>query len=81
MYEMEHFLKCVHNINWTVVRPPRLQNALATAKEFLDRRGLLCPRLGTLLDATLLPGAMLPTSCCRCWTPTPGYRGVAMTTK
>ncbi|XP_062387038.1 flavin reductase (NADPH)-like [Sardina pilchardus] len=43
MYEMEHFLKRVHNINWTVVRPPGLQNAPATAKEFLTHEGYFVP--------------------------------------
>lgn len=31
MYEMEHFLKGVHNIDWTVVRPPGLRNEPATS--------------------------------------------------
>lgn len=30
MYEMEHYLKQVNNIDWTVVRPPGLRNEPAT---------------------------------------------------
>lgn len=43
MYEMEHFLKGVHNIDWTVVRPPGLRNEPATTKEFLTHEGYFVP--------------------------------------
>ncbi|XP_012681948.1 flavin reductase (NADPH)-like [Clupea harengus] len=43
MYEMEHYLKQVNNIDWTVVRPPGLRNEPATAKEFLTREGYFVP--------------------------------------
>lgn len=37
MYEMEHFLKRVNNINWTVVRPPGLRNEPATSEIYYQQ--------------------------------------------
>ncbi|XP_063070831.1 flavin reductase (NADPH)-like [Engraulis encrasicolus] len=43
MHEMEHTLKKIHNIDWTVVRPPGLRDEPATAKEFLTNEGYWVP--------------------------------------
>ncbi|KAI4901691.1 hypothetical protein NFI96_029232 [Prochilodus magdalenae] len=43
MYEMEQLLQKTEDINWTVVRPPGLQNIPATEKEFLTDEGYYVP--------------------------------------
>ncbi|XP_062991529.1 flavin reductase (NADPH)-like [Elgaria multicarinata webbii] len=45
MHEMENYLKeeC-SDLSWTVVRPPGLQNAPATDKEFLTHEGYFVPQ-------------------------------------
>lgn len=43
MYEMEKLLEKTEDINWTVVRPPGLQNTPVTDKEFLTHEGYYVP--------------------------------------
>ncbi|OCU00144.1 uncharacterized protein At2g34460, chloroplastic [Xenopus laevis] len=44
MYEMEHYLeKECSDLNWTVVRPPGLQNNPATDKEIMTSEGFFVP--------------------------------------
>nr|XP_057927385.1 flavin reductase (NADPH)-like [Doryrhamphus excisus]XP_057927386.1 flavin reductase (NADPH)-like [Doryrhamphus excisus] len=43
MFEMEQFLQSVHDINWTVVRPPGLKNLPSSALEVLTHEGYFVP--------------------------------------
>ncbi|XP_060763016.1 uncharacterized protein YwnB-like isoform X3 [Neoarius graeffei] len=43
MYEMEKLLEKTEDIDWTVVRPPGLQNTPVTDKEFLTHEGYYVP--------------------------------------
>uniref|UniRef100_A0A8C5ABL3 Flavin reductase (NADPH)-like n=1 Tax=Gadus morhua TaxID=8049 RepID=A0A8C5ABL3_GADMO len=43
MFHMETALQGVHDLNWTVVRPPGLQNLPASEKDFLTHEGYSVP--------------------------------------
>ncbi|CAL8348152.1 unnamed protein product [Lota lota] len=43
MHQMETALQELDDINWTVVRPPGLQNLPASAKEFMTHEGYFVP--------------------------------------
>lgn len=82
MFEMEQFLQKTKDINWTVVRPPGLQNLPASAQEFLTHEGYFVPDsngqpTGSRVGRGDVARFMLSLLNSNAWV----KKGVAMTTK
>ncbi|KAM3611109.1 uncharacterized protein V6R79_013602 [Siganus canaliculatus] len=78
MNEMEQQLQKTEDINWTVVRPPGLQNKPASAQEFLTHEGYFVPDVsGSSVARGDVARFMLSLLNSNAWV----KKGVAITTK